>query len=121
MTCDRYDEGTNERATKRERLIVVFTTNFVPELTHSRSKNQAFIKEGKQMNNQITCPKCKRTILISDAISAEAKGEGVFSRKLICECGEKISYWGIATQLHKHKRMIWKIQNWIRSLSHSRN
>lgn len=72
------------------------------------------------MENQIVCPKCKKTIGISALISDEAKGQGSYSRHLLCDCGEKISYWGIAAQLQDHKKMSWKFQNWIRSLSHSR-
>jgi hypothetical protein len=71
------------------------------------------------MENQIVCPKCKKTIEISSSIRDEAKGAGVFSRSLTCDCGERISFWEITSQLHGHKKLIWKFQNWIRSLSHS--
>jgi hypothetical protein len=71
------------------------------------------------MENQIICPKCKKMIVISAIISDEAQGEGSFSRHLLCDCGERISYWRIAAQIQEHKRMSWKFQNWIQSLSHS--
>lgn len=71
------------------------------------------------MENQITCPQCKKTIVISAMISAEAKGEGTFARRLVCDCGEKIPYWGIASQLQNHQKLGWKFRNWIRSLSHN--
>lgn len=79
------------------------------------------IKEGKQMKNHIVCPKCEKTIAISDIIGDEAKGPGSFSRHLMCDCGERISYWGIAAQLYDHKRLSWKFQNWLRSLSHNQS
>jgi hypothetical protein len=79
-----------------------------------------FYPKGKKMENQIICPKCKQPIEISAIMKDEAKGAGSFSRSLQCECGERIPYWGISSQLQNQKTIGWKFQNWIRSLAHSR-
>ena len=51
-------------------------------------------RKGKNMENQITCPSCKRTITNNPVIGSAAKGEDhtMGSEYVICECGERISF-----------------------------
>jgi hypothetical protein len=71
------------------------------------------------MENQITCPHCKKTISNNSLIDAAANGEGQGSQFILCDCGEKLSYWAITAQLREQKTVGWKILNWFRALSHS--
>ena len=71
------------------------------------------------MENQITCPACKRTITNNPVIDSAAKGEGhtMGSEYVICECGERISFWAITAQLRDQKQPVAKVLNWFRSFS----
>lgn len=71
------------------------------------------------MENQITCPACKRMITNSPVINAAANGEDhtTGSEYVICECGERISFWAITAQLRDQKKPAEKALNWFRSLS----
>ena len=64
------------------------------------------------MENQITCPHCKKTISNHPLIKAAATGEGQTAQFIMCDCGEKLSFWAIAAQLREQKTLGWKIQNW---------
>lgn len=72
------------------------------------------------MENQIVCPNCKTTIPDNAVISDAAKGEGSFMRHVMCDCGEKITYWQITAQLRDQKTLGARFQNWVHSLSRSR-
>lgn len=72
------------------------------------------------MENQIVCPHCKRTISNNSIIDDAAKRTGSDTQSLICECGEKITYWQITAQLRDQKKIGWKFQNWVRTLAHNR-
>ncbi len=71
------------------------------------------------MENQITCPNCKRTISNNPVIDSAAKGEDhtMGSEFVICECGERISFWAITAQLRDQRTFGRKIQNWFHALS----
>jgi len=71
------------------------------------------------MENQITCPNCKRTISNNPVIDSAAKGENhaMGSEFIICECGERISFWAITAQLREQKKPVAKFLNWFRSFS----
>jgi len=71
------------------------------------------------MENQITCPHCKRTILNNPVIDSAAKGEDrtMASEYVICECGERISFWAITAQLRHQKKPVERVLNWFRSSS----
>jgi hypothetical protein len=71
------------------------------------------------MENQITCPNCKRTISNNPVVDSAAKGEShaMGSEFVICECGERISFWAITAQLRDQKTPVKRIQDWFRSLS----
>jgi len=73
------------------------------------------------MENQIVCPNCKKTIPSNSIIEDAAKGEGSSSQTITCECGERITYWQISTQLREQKTFGTRFQTWVRSLAHSRN
>ena len=71
------------------------------------------------MEKQITCPACKRTISNNPVVDSAAKGENhaMGSEFVICECGERISFWAITAQLREQKKPIEKLLNWFHSLS----
>jgi hypothetical protein len=72
-----------------------------------------------QITNQITCPKCKKTISNDPLIEAAVTGAGNGSQNIICECGERITFWAITAQLREQKTASRRIQNWFRSFSRS--
>jgi hypothetical protein len=72
------------------------------------------------MENQITCPHCKRTISNNPVIESAAKGEDLGSTFFICECGEKITFWAITTQLRDQKKLGRRFQNWFHQLGQVR-
>lgn len=51
------------------------------------------------MENQIICPHCKKTISNDSDMDCESKGAGLASTYVYCECGEKITFSAIITQL----------------------
>jgi hypothetical protein len=63
------------------------------------------------MGNQIICPHCKRIISNNKIIDEAAKGEGSDSQFIICECGERITYWQIDAQLRGQKTVGRKFLN----------
>ncbi len=71
------------------------------------------------MENQITCPACKRTITNNPVIDSAAKGgdHTMGSEYVVCECGERISFWAITAQLREQKKPVVRFQNWLHSLS----
>jgi hypothetical protein len=79
------------------------------------------LKKGKNMENQIKCPECKRTISNNPIIDSAAKGEdhALGSEFVICECGERISFWAITAQLRDQKKPVERALNWIRGFSKS--
>ena len=71
------------------------------------------------MGSQIVCPHCGK-ILASNLIIDEATtGAGSSSRSVICECGEKITYWQITAQLREQNSFSKRFKNWFRDLTHS--
>ena len=73
------------------------------------------------MENQITCPQCKRTITNNPVVASAARGEDqkMGSEYVICECGERISFWAITAQLRDQKKPVEKVLNWFRNFSKS--
>jgi hypothetical protein len=69
------------------------------------------------MGNEIKCPNCKKTISDNPLIDSAAKGEGLGSQFILCECGERLSFWAITAQLRDQKKPGARIQNWLRSFS----
>jgi hypothetical protein len=59
------------------------------------------------MENQITCPHCNRTISNNPVADSTAKGEDKGSTFIICESGEKITFWAITAQLRDQKS-LWR-------------
>jgi hypothetical protein len=72
------------------------------------------------MENQIVCPHCKKTIANNSIIDDAAKGEGSDTQSMVCDCGEKITYWQITAQLRDQKTISRRFQKWVQTLSHSR-
>lgn len=71
------------------------------------------------MENQITCPNCKKTIANHPVIEDAATGEGLGTQSINCECGEKITYWQITAQLREQKKLVTRLLKWVRSFSKS--
>ena len=71
------------------------------------------------MENQITRPRCRRTITDNPVIDAAAKGEGQYTTAqfIICVCGERISFWAITAQLREQTRPVERIHKWFRGRS----
>jgi RNase P subunit RPR2 len=69
------------------------------------------------MERKVVCPSCQRVLPDSDVISDANKGEGSYLRQVVCECGEKITYWQIKALIRSQETFKWRFQNWIRSLS----
>jgi hypothetical protein len=69
------------------------------------------------MENYVICPRCKKTISNELLIDEAATGSGSSSRSINCECGERLSYWAITTQLRKQKTVGKRIQKWWQSFS----
>jgi hypothetical protein len=68
------------------------------------------------MENQIICPQCKRTIANNPIIEDAAKRQGSDTQSIICECGERITYWQITGLLRNQKKPGVKIQNWVHAI-----
>ena len=68
------------------------------------------------MENQITCPHCKKIIANNSIIADAAKGKGSDAQSITCDCGERITYWQITAQLRDQKKPGRRIQNWFHSL-----
>jgi hypothetical protein len=71
------------------------------------------------MENQIVCPHCKKSISNNSIIEDAAKGAGSDRQSIICDCGEKITYWQITAQLRDQKKLGRRFQNWVRAISQS--
>jgi len=69
------------------------------------------------MDNYITCPHCGKTITNNQVIESAVKGENLGSTFLMCDCGEKITYWAITAQLRDQKKPVARIKKWFHSLS----
>jgi hypothetical protein len=69
------------------------------------------------MDNQITCPHCQRIIFNNPIIDDVAKREGSEKQFLVCECGQRITYWQITAQLRDQNKPAARILNWFRDLS----
>ena len=70
------------------------------------------------MENQIVCPHCKKIISDNVIIEDAANNEGTSDRSVICECGERITYWQITAQLREQKTISRRFQNWFMKLFH---
>ena len=68
------------------------------------------------MENQIICPSCHRKISGKSIIDDAAKGKGSDTQSLICECGERITYWQITAQVREQNTPLAKILKWFRRL-----
>jgi hypothetical protein len=73
------------------------------------------------MENQITCPQCKRTITNNPVVDSAASGaeHTMGSEYVVCECGERISFWAITAQLRNQKKPVERVLRWFRSFSKS--
>jgi RNase P subunit RPR2 len=72
------------------------------------------------MENQITCPKCGKVITNKPVVESAVNKENLGSTFVVCDCGEKITFWAISAQLREQKTLGYKIKKWLRSLSKNR-
>ncbi|PKN87113.1 MAG: hypothetical protein CVU46_05525 [Chloroflexi bacterium HGW-Chloroflexi-8] len=70
------------------------------------------------MENHITCPNCKKIISNLPIIQDAANGSGSDDQSIVCECGERITYWQVTALLREQKSAGNRFKNWIRSLFH---
>ena len=68
------------------------------------------------MDNQITCPNCKKIINNEPLIDIAVRQSGSGSQSITCDCGERITYWAITAQLRKQKTLGWKFRTWLRTI-----
>jgi len=68
------------------------------------------------MENQITCPKCKKAITNDLIIEEAATGEGSHTRSITCDCGENITYWQVTAQLREQNKLGSRIRKWFGGL-----
>jgi hypothetical protein len=73
------------------------------------------------MERYVTCPRCKKTISNDPLIDEAAARAGSASRSITCDCGERISYWAITTQLREQRTLRQRIQERWRSFSAPRH
>jgi len=73
------------------------------------------------MENQIVCPHCKKTVANNAMIDDVVKGQGSTTRSMMCDCGERITYWQMTAQLRDQKTTGHRFQKWVRSLTHKQD
>ena len=73
------------------------------------------------MENYIVCPHCNKTISNNPIIDEAARGEGAASQSILCDCGERISYWQITAQLRDQQTISRRFQIWVHSFSQSQS
>jgi hypothetical protein len=71
------------------------------------------------MEKQIACPNCNKKYANNLVIEDAAAGKGSSMRFIVCECGERMTYWQITAQLKEQNTISYRFKNWIHSLSHS--
>jgi hypothetical protein len=77
---------------------------------------QKILIQGGTMETEITCPNCQRKISGNPITEEAAKGIGADTQFLICECGERITYWQITALLRKQKTSANKIQSFFQGI-----
>lgn len=77
---------------------------------------QKILIQGGTMEIEVTCPHCKRKITGDPIIEDAAKGLGSANRFIICECGERITYWEITAQLRNRKTTGKKVQTFFQGI-----
>jgi hypothetical protein len=68
------------------------------------------------MENQIVCPHCKKVITNNPVIDSAVKGENLGETFVLCDCGEKISFWAISAQLRSQKTLSTKVKVFFKNL-----
>ena len=72
------------------------------------------------MEHEIVCPHCKKTIAHNSVVDDAARGTGSDTQFVLCDCGERISYWQITSQLRDQQKLSRRFLNWVQSFSPSR-
>jgi hypothetical protein len=75
------------------------------------------------MENQVAiiCPSCKTTITNHPLIESAVTGKGQTSEFLVCECGQKLTFWAITAQLRDQQKFGTKVNNWFKARFSGRN
>jgi hypothetical protein len=73
------------------------------------------------MANQIVCPHCQKVITNNEIIDDAENGKWPDTRSIVCDCGEKITYWQISTQLREQRTLGRRFQKWVHSFSQGRS
>ncbi len=72
------------------------------------------------MENQITCPRCGKTIPNNPVIDSAVNKEMLGSTFVTCECGHTITFWAITAQLRDQKTLGRRIKNWFQKFTKHR-
>jgi DNA-directed RNA polymerase subunit RPC12/RpoP len=73
------------------------------------------------MENQITCPNCNKKISNNPIIDAAARKDYSESRSIICDCGERITFWNMTAQFRKQKSLKFRLRAWLRSVAQAQS
>ena len=71
--------------------------------------------------NTIVCPHCGKSLSGNPIIDAAANGTGVNTQFVLCDCGERITYWQITALLRDQKTVGRRLQNWFQSLTRGKS
>ena len=71
--------------------------------------------------NTIVCPHCKKTISNNSIVDDAANGSGVNTQFVMCDCGERITYWQITALLRDQKTIGRRFQNWFSALTQGKS
>jgi RNase P subunit RPR2 len=71
------------------------------------------------MDIRIVCPKCRKLLMNNTTIEDAIKGDGDNTQSILCDCGEKITYWQITAQLRDQKTIGRRFQNWFQERTHT--
>jgi len=67
----------------------------------------------------IKCQHCGKVVAADEPLIALARsGKGDSSQFITCECGEKITFWGITAQLRNQNKLWYKLSAWFQGLFH---
>ena len=75
--------------------------------------------ERLKMDNRIVCLNCNKLLANNAIIEDAIKGEGDNTQSIMCDCGEKITYWQITALLRGQKTIGRRFQNWFQTRTHA--
>jgi hypothetical protein len=65
----------------------------------------------------IKCKQCGKVVAADEPLIALARsGQGDSSQFITCECGEKITFWGITAQIREQNKPWYKFIHWVQRM-----